>query len=48
MRGSEFAEMKAFAAIVERASFARPAGQGLGYRCPPVRFGYVISTGDPR
>ena len=28
MRGSEFAEMKAFAAIVERASFARPAGQG--------------------
>lgn len=27
MRGSEFAEMKAFAAIVERASFARAAGQ---------------------
>src|SRR4026208_1353109 len=27
MRGSEFAEMKAFAAIVERASFARAAEQ---------------------
>src|ERR1700730_5951376 len=26
MRGSEFAELKAFAAIVERASFARAAG----------------------
>src|SRR5216684_8339821 len=26
MRGSDFAELKAFAAIVERASFARAAG----------------------
>lgn len=25
MRGSEFAELKAFAAVVERASFARAA-----------------------
>jgi hypothetical protein len=27
MRGSEFAELKAFAAVVERASFARAAEQ---------------------
>ena len=31
MRGSEFAELKAFVAVVDRASFARAADH-LGYR----------------